>query len=85
MSARLFSSPLVGLGLGLMLVSRATDWSAAAIPAVGMCTIGIVMLAAFALGHADLSPRTTLAWIVASTPVVLFAAGATILLSRRTS
>ena len=83
LTARLFASPLVGLGLGLMLVSRATDWRAAAIPAVGMCTIGIVVLAAFALGHADFSPRTALAWIVASTPVALFAAGATILLSRR--
>jgi hypothetical protein len=83
LTARLFSSPLVGLGLGLMLVSRATDWRAAAIPAVGMCTIGIVVLAAFALGHADFSPRTTLAWIVAATPLALCAAGTTILLSRK--
>ncbi len=71
LTARLFASPLTGLGLGLMLVSRASDWRAAAIPAVGMCTIGIVVLLAFALGHADFAPRTPLAWIVAATPVVL--------------
>jgi hypothetical protein len=82
LTARLFASPLTGLGLGLMLVSRTADWRAAAIPAIGMCTIGVVVLAAFALGHADFAPRTTLAWIVAATPVVLFAAGAAILLSR---
>jgi hypothetical protein len=83
LTARLFASPLAGLGVGLMLVSRASDWRAAAIPAVGMCTIGIVVLLAFALGHTDFAPRTPLAWIVAATPVVLFAAGATILLSRK--
>jgi hypothetical protein len=79
LTARLFSSPLTGLGLGLMLVSRASDWRAAPIPAVGICTTGIVVLLAFALGHPDFAPRTTLAWAVAATPV---AAGAAILLSR---
>jgi hypothetical protein len=83
LTARLFASPLTGLGLGLMLVARASDWRAAAIPAIGMCTIGVVMLLAFALGHADFAPRTALAWVVAATPIALFAAGATILGSRK--
>jgi hypothetical protein len=83
LTARLFASPLTGLGLGLMLVARASDWRAAAIPAIGMCTIGVVMLLAFALGHADFAPRTALAWVIAATPIALFAAGATILGSRK--
>ena len=37
---------------------------------------------AFALGRADFAPRTMLAWLVAASPLVLFAAGAAILLAR---
>jgi hypothetical protein len=82
LTARLFSSPMIGLGLGLFLVSRARDWRAVAIPATGMVTIGAVVMLAFALGRADFAPRTTLAWLVAASPLVLFAAGAAILLAR---
>ena len=73
---------MIGLGLGLFLVSRAHDWRAVAIPATGMVTIGAVVMLAFALGRTDFVPRTTLAWLVAASPLVLFAAGAAILLAR---
>ena len=82
LTARLFSSPLTGLGLGLILVSRATDWRSIAIPAIGMFTIGCVVLLAFALGRADFAPQTMLAWLVACTPVALLTAGAAILMSK---
>ena len=42
LTARLFASPLTGLGLGLILVARAKDWRAVLVPAVGMATIGIL-------------------------------------------
>jgi hypothetical protein len=35
LTARLFASPLIGLGLGMALVSRATDWREIMIPAMG--------------------------------------------------
>ncbi|ARQ01570.1 hypothetical protein [Pseudorhodoplanes sinuspersici] len=79
LTARLFSSPLMGLGLGLILLSRTRDWRMAAIPAVGFCTMGFVVLLAFILGYSDFAPRTWMAWIVASTPAMLLAAGFIIL------
>lgn len=82
LTARLFSSPLIGLGLGLFLVSRASDWRAVMIPAVGMVTIGAVVMLAILLGRADFEPRTPMAWLIAATPLVLFVVGATILASR---
>ena len=82
LTARLFSSPLTGLGLGLVLVSHTRDWRMTAIPAVGFCTMGFVVLLAFVLGYSDFAPRTWMAWIVASTPAVLLAAGFIILASK---
>jgi hypothetical protein len=82
LTARLFSSPLTGLGLGLILVSHTRDWRMTAIPAVGFCTMGFVVLLAFVLGYSDFAPRTWMAWIVASTPAVLLAAGFIILASK---
>lgn len=82
LTARLFSSPLTGLGLGLILVSRSRDWRMAAIPAVGFCTMGFAVLLAFVLGYSDFAPSTWLGWIVASTPAVLLAAGFIILASK---
>ena len=82
LTARLFSSPLTGLGLGLILLSRTRDWRMAAIPAVGFCAMGSVVLLAFILGYSDFAPSTWLAWIVASTPAMLLAAGFIILASK---
>jgi hypothetical protein len=81
LTARLFSSPLIGLGLGLFLVSRATDWRAVAVPALGMVTVGIVVLLALFLGRADFAPQTAMSWLVAATPLVLLTAGVAILAS----
>lgn len=82
LTAKLFSSPLTGLGLGLLLVSRAGDWRMAAVPATGMITIGLVVFIALVLSRADFAPTTWIGWLVAATPVILFAAGAVILASK---
>jgi hypothetical protein len=82
LTAQLFSSPLIGLGLGMLLVSRASDWRSVAVPAVGMVTIGLVVVIAIALGWADFAPRTKIGWLVASTPLVLFFVGAWILAAK---
>jgi hypothetical protein len=82
LTAKLFASPLTGLGLGLLLVSRAGDWRMVAVPAAGMITIGLVVFVALVLSRADFAPATWMGWLVAATPVVLFAAGAAILASK---
>lgn len=82
LTARLFSSPLIGLGLGMLLISRASDWRMVAVPATGMITIGLVVLVALVLSRADFAPTTWFGWLVAATPLILFSAGATILASK---
>jgi hypothetical protein len=82
LTARLFASPLIGLGLGLFLVSRAKDWREIMIPATAMITIGVLATLAIALSHASFAPQSPIAWIVAASPVVLLVVGLVLLLSR---
>lgn len=82
LTARLFASPLTGLGLGLILVSRADDWRAVFIPAVGMVTIGILGTLSLFLDRATFMPQSNAAWAIAATPPVLFLVGILILVSR---
>jgi hypothetical protein len=82
LTARLFSSPLIGLGLGLWLVTRSTDWRAVVIPAVGMATIGFTGTLALALEYDNLAVKNVVAAAVALTPLTLLAIGAAILFLR---
>jgi hypothetical protein len=83
LTARLFASPLMGLGLGLILVSRAQDWRAIVVPAIGMVTIGIVGTASLLLDRSLFAPQSPAAWAVAATPLVLLVVGLALLWSRR--
>ncbi len=82
LTARLFASPLIGLGVGLFLVSRAHDWRRVFVPAVGMVTIGFTGTLAMVLEQANFLPGSVLAWLVAATPPTLLVVGALILLLR---
>ncbi len=82
LTARLFASPLMGLGLGLILVSRASDWRAVFVPAIGMVTIGVTGTLSILLDWSAFQPQSAGAWAVAATPPVLFLVGAMLLLSR---
>ena len=83
LTARLFASPLTGLGLGLILVSRASDWREIMVPAIGMVTIGIVGSLSLVLDCATFAPQSKAAWLVAATPPILLLVGVALLLSRR--
>ena len=82
LTARLFSSPLVGLGLGLFLCSRASDRRAVLIPAVGLLTIGIGGTLALLLERTTLVTPTPGSWLVAATPPILLILGIWLLASR---
>ena len=82
LTARLFASPLTGLGLGLILVARAKDWRAVLVPAVGMATIGILGTLSLVLDRADFVPQSAGAWLTAATPPLLLLIGLTLLISR---
>jgi hypothetical protein len=82
LTARLFCSPLIGLGLGLFLCSRATDWRAVAVPAVGLVTIGVAGAASLLIDRDSLVLPTPWAGLVAATPPLLLVIGIAILASR---
>jgi hypothetical protein len=82
LTARLFASPLTGLGLGLILVSHASDWRAIMVPAIGMVTIGIVGTMSLMLDCATFAPQSGAAWLVAATPPILLIVGAALLWSK---
>jgi hypothetical protein len=82
LTARLFASPLIGLGLGMALVSGAADWREIMIAAIGMVTIGVLATLALVLSGADFAPQSPLAWLVASLPLILLIVGLVLLQSR---
>jgi hypothetical protein len=82
LTARLFASPLTGLGLGLILVSRASDWRQIVVPAIGMVTIGVFGTLSLILDQATFQPQSNLAWFVAATPLVLLGVGLALLWSK---
>jgi hypothetical protein len=83
LTARLFASPLTGLGLGIILVSQAKDWREIMVPAIGMVTIGVVGTLSLVLDCANFAPHSAAAWIVAATPPILLVVGMALLRSRR--
>jgi hypothetical protein len=85
LTARLFASPLTGLGLGLILISRAEDWRAVFVPAIGLITIGIFGNLSLILDRATFAPQGGAAWLIAATPLVLLLIGLALLWSRPTA
>jgi hypothetical protein len=85
LTARLFASPLIGLGLGIFFISRASDWRAIIVPAIAMVTFGVLATLALFLSAESFTPPSPLAWTVAMIPGVLLAIGLVLLLSRLSS
>ena len=83
LTARLFSSPTLGLALGLWLLTRARRWSEVVVPACGMVTFGLAGVVALALGWGQVAPPSPLGYLTAATPIVLFLVGAFVLASGR--
>jgi hypothetical protein len=82
LTARLFSGSLIGLGLGIVLLSQASDWRSAAIPAVGLVTVGVAANLAFIVGQGDFAPQSLIGWAVATTPTLSLVVGAAVLVAK---
>jgi hypothetical protein len=83
LTARLFASPMVGLGVAAWIISASSRWREVAIPAVGMCTFGIAGILTLLLESASIQPPTPLGFIIAATPFILFGMGIYLLLPSR--
>jgi hypothetical protein len=82
LTARLFASPLIGLGLGLLLISRSTDWRRVFIPATALIFLGVAATLAVLLEFDALTIKNPVAGFVALSPVILFAVGVVLLMLR---
>jgi hypothetical protein len=83
LTARLFSSPMVGLGIAAWIISISSRWREVTIPAVGMCTFGIAGILTLILESASIQPPSPLGYIIAATPFILFGMGLYLLMPSR--
>jgi len=82
LTLRLFASPIMGLALGLWLMTRASQWRQVAIPATGLTLIGLTGSFAIGVEWASVAPPTPLGYVTAATPLILLLAGLYLLLGR---
>ena len=83
LTARLFASPMLGLGLALLLIARAHLWRAVFVPAVGMITFGAAGILTLLLESASVQPPTAFGYFIIATPVILLILGLYLILPNR--
>lgn len=83
LTARLFASPMVGLGLAAWIISASPRWRQVGIPAVGMSTFGVAGLLALSLNFASVQPPTPFGYIAVVAPLILLGMGFYLLLPGR--
>jgi hypothetical protein len=83
LTLRLFASPIMGLALGMWLITRASKWREAAIPAAGLTFIGLTGSFAIGVEWASVRPPGPLGYVTVATPLILLLVGLYLLLAAR--
>jgi hypothetical protein len=83
LTARLFSSPMIGLALSLLLIARASRWSQVAIPAIGMVTFGIAGSLAVVMEWGNVDPPSAIGYFSAAIAPILLVTGLSLLIFGR--
>jgi hypothetical protein len=83
LTARLFASPMIGLGVAAWIISTSSRWREVAIPAAGMCTFGVAGILTLLLESASIQPPSPLGFIIAATPLILLGMGVYLLVPSR--
>jgi hypothetical protein len=83
LTLRLFASPIMGLALGLWLITRASKWREAVIPAAGMTLIGLAGSFTIGVEWGLVRPPTPLGYLTAATPLILLLIGLYLLVAAR--
>jgi len=81
LTLRLFASPIMGLALGVWLISAASYWRQVAIPAVALVFIGLTGSFAIGVEWSSVHPPTPLGYVTAVTPLILLLVGLYLLLA----
>lgn len=85
LTARLFASPMIGLGIASWIITISPYWRQVRIPAVGLCTFGIAGILTLILESASVQPPSPFGYIMVAAPIILFAMGIYLLLPARAS
>ncbi len=85
LTARLFASPMVGLGIAAWIISTSSRWRQVGIPAMGMCTFGVAGILALGLDFASIQPPTPFGYIVVVAPLILLGMGVYLLQPARSA
>ena len=85
LTARLFASPMIGLGIASWIITMSAYWRQVRVPAVGMCTFGIAGILTLIIEFASVQPPTPFGYIVAAAPFILLGMGIYLLLPARAS
>jgi len=83
LTARLFASPMTGLGLAAWLIARASRWREVAVPAIGMSTFGVAGIVTLLLESESIQPPSAAGYLIAGAPLILLAMGAYLLMPGR--
>jgi hypothetical protein len=83
LTARLFAGTVIGLSIGLWLMSRAREWFEVSVSATGLVTIGGLGALALLLEWQAIAPASPLGYLSASVPLVVALVGAYLLLVAR--
>ncbi len=85
LTARLFASPIIGLGIASWIITTSPYWRQVRIPAVGMCTFGMAGILTLILESASIQPPTPFGYIIVAAPFILLGMGIYLLLPARAS
>jgi hypothetical protein len=85
LTARLFASPMTGLGIAAWIISNSRYWREVGIPAVGMSTFGLAGIITLILESASIQPPTVLGYIIAAAPLILLGVGVYLLIPGRSA
>ena len=85
LTARLFASPMVGLGVAAWVISDSKRWRQVGIPAVGMATFGVSGILALLLDFSSIQPPTVFGTIGVIAPAILLAMGIYLLMPARSA
>jgi hypothetical protein len=80
LTLRLFASPIMGLALGLALITFARRWREVVIPAVALTFIGVTGSFAIGIEMSGVRPPGPLGYVTAGTPLILLLVGLYLLL-----
>ncbi|MEO8358155.1 MAG: hypothetical protein ABI621_19800 [Chloroflexota bacterium] len=85
LTARLFASPIIGLGIAAWIITLSSYWRQVRVPAVGMCTFGAAGILTLILESASVQPPTPFGYIIVAAPFILLGMGIYLLLPARAS